>query len=120
MTFFYISISRGRGRFASPPPWTRAWLFIDIRATLVINIITLRPLFISTIFFLYIIFLYHSFIVNLSFPHYCQICYNLICCTIFNQNLIHVMLQIAPEFFLGGHVVSTSICFYMVSLAQPI
>ena len=98
-------------------------LFIDIRVTLVINIITLRPLYMYNIFFylLYLCFLYHSFIVILSFSQYCQICYNLICSTIFNQNLTHVMQQIVLNlFFLGGHVISTSICFYMVSLAQPI
>ena len=76
-------------------------LFIDIRVTLVINIITLRPLYMYNIF-LYIIpmfFLYHSFIVVLSFSQYCQICYNLICSTIFNQNLTHVMQQIVSNFF---------------------
>ena len=98
-------------------------LFIDIRVILVINIITLRPC-ICTIFFLYIYilylcFLYNYFIVILSFSQYCQICYNLICSTIFNENLTHVMYQIVLKFFLGGHVISTSICFYMVSLAQP-
>ena len=72
-------------------------LFIDIRVTLVINIITLRPLYMYNIGFFY--FLYHSLIVILSFSHYCQICYNLICCTIFNQNLTHVMLQIVLELF---------------------
>ena len=78
-------------------------LFIDIRVTLVINIITLRILYMYNIFFISIhyiyVFLYHSFIVILSFSQYCQICYNLICCTIFNQNLTHVMLQIVLDFF---------------------
>ena len=90
-------------------------LFIDIRVTLVINIITLCPLH-NYVQFFYIyytyVFLYHSFIIILSFSQYCQICYHLICCTIFNQNLTYVMLQIIQELlFLGGHVISTSIMF---------
>ena len=81
-------------------------LFIDIRVTLVINIITLRPLYMYTIFLYYTcVYLYHSFIVILSFSQYCQICY------ITNSTGI---------IFLGGHVISTSIYFYMVSLAQSI
>ena len=76
-------------------------LFIDIIVTLVINIITLRPLYMYNIIFLYYtyVFLYHSFIVILIFSQYCQICYNLICCTIFIQSLTHVMLQIVMELF---------------------
>ena len=77
-------------------------LFIDIRVTLVINIITLSPLYMYNIY-IYIyytyVFLYHSFIVYLSFSQYCQICYNLICCAIFNHNLTHAMLQIVLELF---------------------
>ena len=80
------------------------------------NIITLRPLYMYNIFLYYTyVFLYHSVIVILSFSQYCQICYNLICCTIFNINLTHVMLQIVLElFFLGGHVISTSINYVFI------
>ena len=49
-------------------------LFIDIRVTLVINIITLRPLYMYNIFFIYYtyVFLYYSFIVILSFSQYLE------------------------------------------------
>ena len=64
-------------------------------------------------FILYLCFLYHYLIVILSFSQYCQICYNLICCTIFNQNFTHVMLQIVLEllFFRWSYDIDIHVLF---------